>query len=581
MRIRHMANRGSWSGSSLVLLLGAVCFGAFLRGYLLRDQILLDDEWHGLRFVFQKSFSEVLTSLNPYDNSSTPYNLYRLSLLKWLHWSEMTLRAPALLAGILTLLVLPLAVTRVVGTRAATFFAWLLAISPFLISYSRFARAYSSLALLGCLAILSGCRWLETGSRRHAVAYGVASTAAVFCHPAALAIIAVAPLTGLAWAVLQRWGAIRTQYEIGPAISAIIIVGTCVAIASAIVLIPLITHANELPVGREALGWAALMDAASMLTGTGSQWLVGLQLGLMIAGAYWLWRVRPIHAVVLAAATAAAVASLSVLKPQGVERAVVVLRYCIALVPLFLLLCAVSLDKLIGTLQVPVARACVGVSALLALLVVLGPLPEIYRGTNNFTGHSAFQGSYTRLDWNRSAAHHVYPAREVSARDIPKVYRWLATQTDVQCIVEYPFDIANYNNHFYFYQRFHSKAVIAGYAPHRAYLGHRLANPTGGRGSLGILSADQVISAWNEKSADILRFRNMVDVTSAEALAGSRANVVVLHKEIWALYILPSGYDHLRVLYTGVPRIAQELLAAGATQIMDDEELVAFRLPSP
>lgn len=107
--------------------------GAILRLYDLPNQILIDDEWHSLTFVIGKTFSYVLTHFNPVDNSSPLFNIYDFLIYKFFWWSEILIRLPVILAGIGSLLFLPVLIRRILGDRVALIFSALLALSPFLI----------------------------------------------------------------------------------------------------------------------------------------------------------------------------------------------------------------------------------------------------------------------------------------------------------------------------------------------------------------------------------------------------------------------------------------------------------------
>ena len=84
-----------------IFILGCVfAVGSCLRLYMLSSQILLDDEWLGLNAVIGKSYFEIITKFNPLDNTSLPLNIYSLALFHSFGWSELTVRLPAILAGL-------------------------------------------------------------------------------------------------------------------------------------------------------------------------------------------------------------------------------------------------------------------------------------------------------------------------------------------------------------------------------------------------------------------------------------------------------------------------------------------------
>src|SRR6185436_6880142 len=125
------------------------------------------------------------------DNTSLPLNLYHWLLLRTAGWDELAVRLPAIAAGLIALIALPLGVRKIVGDRAALIFAFLLAIAPFPIFYSRFSRAYSIVMLLSFLALVMAHRWLATGDRRSAAGFIAAGTLGAYTHPLAAIVVAV------------------------------------------------------------------------------------------------------------------------------------------------------------------------------------------------------------------------------------------------------------------------------------------------------------------------------------------------------------------------------------------------------
>ena len=96
---------GSTSFWTLILL--SLIVGTVLRLYLISSQILIDDEWHGLNYVIGRSFLYVFTN-HGLGANSIPMNLYCWFLLKTFGWSELLLRTPIIIAGILSLVDFPL-----------------------------------------------------------------------------------------------------------------------------------------------------------------------------------------------------------------------------------------------------------------------------------------------------------------------------------------------------------------------------------------------------------------------------------------------------------------------------------------
>ena len=143
-----------------VLMLIPILVGFALRLYGLSDQVILDDEWHGLEFVTGRSFGFLLTHFG-IGATCIPLNLYRFALFHSLGWSEVLLKLPAIIPGLFSLLIFPFMVKRIFGSRIALLFTWLLAIAPFLIFYSRVLRPYSMVAFLTFTAIGTAYIWMK------------------------------------------------------------------------------------------------------------------------------------------------------------------------------------------------------------------------------------------------------------------------------------------------------------------------------------------------------------------------------------------------------------------------------------
>lgn len=574
--------------TTFALLVGlAVVIGAALRLYDIQSQLLIDDEWHSLNFVIGKTYRTILSTFDPYDNSSPILNVHAAWLHRTFGWSELTLRAPSLLAGIASLLVFPAGVRRLVGERAAVLFAFLVALSPFLVFYSRMARAYSPLALLGFTACLAWLEWMETGHQRYATGFVVLSLGAIGLHLSAA--IAVFTFMGIAAgaALLERRGGERwPRLRIEPEIGSVLRIGAILAALTAVILVPAIAASARLPWWSSSLSWKILPGAASLLAGTASPWLTCAFLAATAVGLAALARERTLLAASIVGMALAYTVVVAVSRPKGIDHAVVVLRYAMPLVPFVLLLAACGFDRGLARLEArigPRSRRFVPgmlVIAGFALLFLAGPLPETYATTNNFTNHSTFQGSYERHSWERSEARHIYPDRVVRASEVAAFYLAIAADPAVDTIIEYPYDICNYNNVFYFFQHFHRKRVIGGYSSDPRLVRARIRlSPDSPPGTfqVGMLPADLILARLNDPSR--LAFRNMVDVGDAEKLANSGADYLVLHRSLYALAMLNEGYGHAIVTYESTPILAEFYRRSWGAPAFEDESIVVFKIP--
>ena len=184
----------------LAVLLAAVVVGSFLRLDQFGAQVLIDDEWHAVHQVLQRTPRQMFLDFGTADYS-IPLGILDWYLSRGWGLSESAMRLPMLLCGLVTLVLLPLYVAPRLGRATAGLFALLLAISPLLVIYSRLARPYAITLLLGWIAHAAFQRYHASTRGRTAagLGYGTAATLAVWLHPIAAPFV----LAPLLWALAQ------------------------------------------------------------------------------------------------------------------------------------------------------------------------------------------------------------------------------------------------------------------------------------------------------------------------------------------------------------------------------------------
>ena len=163
--------------------------------------------------------------------------------------SELGVRLPMLIAGLLALVVLPLLIRVMVGSTTALIFAALLAVSPVHIYFSRYARPYAITLLLSFTAISGFYLWWRGGRRSGAMIYCLAGAAAVYFHLAALPFV----LAPLPWAALDALRE-RKAAKIGSSLVRLTVTGCCLGcILAALLGPPFVTDGKAImkKVGRE------------------------------------------------------------------------------------------------------------------------------------------------------------------------------------------------------------------------------------------------------------------------------------------------------------------------------------------
>jgi hypothetical protein len=561
----------------------------------------------------------VLVRFDARNNTSMPLNLYGLFLYRNFVWTEWAFRLPVAVAGLLAVVAIPVLLRPIFGDRASLMTAFLLAISPFLIFYSRFYRAYEFVALLGFAALLLAYRWLTTGRRRWGVGFLVTGIAAIYFH--LLAAVAVfAPLAAALGIALTRRsssgcptpagdepvgqpasqsGKIDRRLPRSAAESPLqerFVVSTRTILAMALGLavcliplcIPILLANDDLPWAKGTLSASGFVTAATLISGTSNVVLNVLFFSLWIGGHAALGRRNPVLNWVFLCTFYAYVLATLIARPTGCNEGRLLLRYSIVVLPMALSMVAFALDRL---LQMPWAQKAGAVGrggmlvALLTCLGAAGPLPAIYSPPNDFSNHAAFQGAYSPLAWEHSDAppRREYPGPSLEQSQAPQFYHRLAAMQDVAAIIEYPYDVCNFNDQLYYYQHFHKKRVLVGY-----YVDPALNDYSND------LSPEQVRDGFDTTGVYLdgifyyvpdrgrLGFCSIVDLADADAIARSGADVVVLHKSAVVMTTAPHGrIGQCRVFYHYVDAFRERFQRQFGPPLYEDDVLLCFRLRKP
>ncbi len=408
-------------------LLPAVLVGSVPRLWGLSRQIVAGDELHAVKSTVAWSLGKILTTYRLADHC-IPLTAYdELLVTAGVPLTEILLRLPAVVAGLATLVVLPRSVEPRLGRRTAVLFGWLVALSPGLIYYSRFARSYAPVVLLGFVAAVCFWRfWEEEAPGRGArwgVAYALAAAAAVWLHPGAAPYVA-APLV-YGGAHLLFFSRRRAERR---GLGSLVWVAGLLALLLAAFLVP--ARRSFLKVLSEKGGaelpdlgtWATLLRLES---GTVSPWLSALFWLIALAGLVCLVRRRPRLALFTGVQLACLLVGLFVLRPDGVHIPVVLHRYLLIGLPVVLLLvaCALSAAWTGGSGRMAaVGRGAVGL-LLLALVA-----------THPYVLDPAFQlGPFAGMT---EGAWFVQDLPEIPPAEVPRPYRVIAGEPGDDALVE-------------------------------------------------------------------------------------------------------------------------------------------------
>jgi uncharacterized membrane protein len=452
-------------------LLAPVAAGTLLRLWNLPAQVLGGDEMHAVRSALGMRLPEILVTYRQADNCIPLTALYRLVLDAGGVLSEMLLRLPMLVAGIALLALAPLWIDRRLGRPTAAVFAWLLAISPVAVLYSRIARSYMPMLLLGGGAVAAFEAWWRTRRKRWAVAYVVLAALALWFHLGSGPFV-VAPLLFAACDLV--WG---KRQDRAARLAGLAAVGLGLAAACALFLVPAWDSlAGLIATKRQAQEIPArtVLDMMLLQAGTGRSGVAALFWGLALGGLALLAVRRRRFGLYALTVAAGQVAGILILSPIGLAHPWVLNRYLVPVLPWLLVGIAYALaeggwpawEEAAGSAATPEERKMreaagraarrvsrLAAAAFVALLVVAGPFADAGFRSSSFMHHDDMAGFYL-------------PRASLPAGAVPGFYRALGAEVaagsreDRGAVIEYPYLFLWRFRSFYVYQEIHGRRVL-------------------------------------------------------------------------------------------------------------------------
>ncbi len=165
-----------------VLLAGVLVLGGVVRCWNIRQSFWWDEIWSTMTYVNAPSLWQVVSSIGYYFNNHILYSLAARGFVRVLGESEVAARLPALIMGLLAIIVVFQFGRRFCGTSAGIIAAFLLALSAFHSDHSSEARGYSGLALFALLASRSFLEGIRTGAVKSWLLYILCTVLGCYCH---------------------------------------------------------------------------------------------------------------------------------------------------------------------------------------------------------------------------------------------------------------------------------------------------------------------------------------------------------------------------------------------------------------
>jgi hypothetical protein len=414
--------------------------------------------------------------------------------------SDAVLRAPFLLSGTLTLVLIPLVVRRWLGAFVSATLAWLLSLSPLLVFFSRYARPYAITLLCAFGGAFAFLEWWTTGRRRWALAFG----ALAVLTGCLLVIELPFVLGGFAFALAETIR--RRPGPPSPGRRGLAWLGFLVCAALCILLLTaLITDFYALsgrfgPAKREGFTAAQLYGAFEVLAGDAGPWASRLLGLLAVLGALRGLRVAPRFVGYLLTLSALQAGAIFLTIPAGIAWRLVLARYLLPVLPVLLMLVALGLEALaVGLRRWRVGGALA--ASVAASVFLAGPIPRVLGWANDWVAQQfVVEFWYGREGYARVV------------RRVPEFYRGLAELPPGSLsLIEVPSYIFSQSNPLGLYQSVHRQRDLVGFH----------------NGLCGRLRKGEV--PWGRRG---IAFRNYVFLADPRMVKTSGARYVVFHRRM-------------------------------------------------
>lgn len=199
------------TAASRILLVAILAAAALLRAFDLDRTSLWYDEavsWNQSRGTFEALIAAVSA-----DNYPPLHNFILWLVMPVIGDSEIALRLPSALLGILAVWLIYVAGKTLAGKSAGLLAATLLTISPFHIWYSTEARMYALMAATGLAFLSSVMKVLETGGRRWILALSLAGSLFLYSHVYAVLGFAATGAVCACLALMELAGSRRLRFS--------------------------------------------------------------------------------------------------------------------------------------------------------------------------------------------------------------------------------------------------------------------------------------------------------------------------------------------------------------------------------
>jgi len=496
----------------VLLMLLAILLGSFLRLFQIGNQILGSDEWHAINTAGNKTLSYILTHFQASDNS-IPMTVFYKFLLSTFGLNELSIRSLQLFSGIICLFIFPFLIQKILSKEIAIYYAFLHAISPFFIFYSRFSRPYIIVLLLSFISIACFYLWLKEEKLSYILIYLFAAILAPYFLLISFPTVLFPIFFAFLILLFQKHNIRFFEKHEKIRLKSLYIVALCLTIGYAAWIFPALKTSGQIlkKTAKGSIKPETLKGFVILLTGTPNILLILLFILCALYGMYFLSRKNKLVFYYFFPLLFIQILPIIILRPLSIEFSEVFARYMISIFPVFLLMVSVGLNRLntafINFLPIKERPKLFFLipSVFIFSLFIKGPLPSIYRLPNNFMNHPDYQGDYQKKDLN------------ILCSKIPDFYLELSKTKTVNSIIEMPYLMNWKGISYHLYQKIHKKRILIGYSNY--------------------FSLVKTPFKRHEK----IRLHNFVSIQKPEEISSSQASYLIIHKDVLRELIYVEG----------------------------------------
>lgn len=362
------------------------------------------------------------------------------------------------------LILFPLIVKPVFKEKTSMVFSVFIAISPFLIYYSRYARPYIFIAFFSFISIFSFYFWVSKKKLIYALIYIAGAVLTSYFNPLSFPTLLAPMICTFLYRIMPKTLVKSSIQIILPKIKELLLMAALILLGIASWLIPTMNSLGAISkkVGEGAFNLKIMMRLLNLFGGSGNDVIVFSLFLLFIYGLSVIYKKDKFLFFLFLLIFIFQILSIIIIKPSRLQIPVVLARYSISCLLIYLLTISLGLNELIEKVCFFINQKIskikitpIPIFMLFFLILLLsGPIMNIYGSQNNFTNHDDFEYGYK---------HQWFKAKKESLDLLSNFYVSLKNVQKNITIIETPYVLWWSGNFYHLYQKIHKKRVMIGH----------------------------------------------------------------------------------------------------------------------